>query len=1125
MRDADTRGRIRKGVDRSVLVEAAAGTGKTYLIVRRIIHGLRKGAFSLAQTVAITFTEKAAGELEERLRERLSAERHRADLPELEMERLRQAAEELDRAQVSTIHSFCARLLRAKPAEAGIDPDFTVLQQAPAALLKEECWTDWLESQVSEDNAVLMEALRAGAKAKDLKRAAFDLAEAPEILEMDVFSLPCATGSPDALLEGIRRTAPAAARACEELIMTRGNPESRALLRLSKQVMEAKTEAALRRAAYEAAGVDVEKALGSFKSNRDQARPHLEAFSEATRRLGAHLAARVFRWAAGFVERYGRQKRRRSVLDFQDLLLLSARLLRENLEVRRHFQRRFRAFFVDEFQDTDPLQAELIAYLCERKGPRQARRLTDVKIRDGALMAVGDPKQSVYRFRRADVQMYEEFKQLLGPGRMEKIYCNFRSDAPLLEWFNSFFEIVFGRPGAEGVYQAEHVPLEPGMEEQKASGAALLPPAQRSFGGQAVAVLAPDPQQENASWKADTGRRYEAQYLARMIHETVTGGLELPGLGPVRYGDFALLLRALTSVNLYEQALDGWGVPYRAIGGKHFYSRIQTAQTLALLRAVNDPLDAVDVVAALRSPYFGLSDEDLLRYRKEGAEWNYLRPGAAGGPVREAMDQLAQWHGVRNRMAPHLLLEKVFRQTGALQAYALKPAGRQRVAALRQLARRLRALGEVVPTFGAVVRRLSSIEEAELPEEESTAVEPGDDYVQILSMHKAKGLEFPVVVLPDLGRKFPDKGGLPPLLLNRRDGRVGLRLMNGVQTENCERLREEEQGNVLAELRRLLYVACTRAERLLVLPLHWHVASESFHTILLESGLFSPLNEIPPGESRKGVHYIDTRGWHRDIAIAPVRQPLAREDAQEVASRLKARARWKQQRRALVERLSSRKVFVSPSALAHERGGAVEATLESGGQGGMGLGTVFHRVMSAIPLGADSVDRKMVEGLARIAADELDLASGPAGEAARLALEALEHKEFRALVEEAQALRQEVEFCVPLAELGVSETEQPGFVEGSIDLVVLGENRTLILDYKTDAEVAPARYWSQLGLYGMVARHCGLAPGEVELALFYVRAGQLLRRSLDDELLASLDEMLRGASVASDGIGQSLESG
>ncbi|MFO8006375.1 MAG: UvrD-helicase domain-containing protein [Candidatus Brocadiia bacterium] len=1101
MRDEEIRQRIVQGTDGSVLVEAAAGTGKTTLVVERILHGVLHGAFRLARVVAITFTEKAAGELEERLRRELTRKLHQADLSPEQLQGARHASQELDEAHVGTIHSFCARLLRERPAEAGVDPEFQVLDANAAALLRDDCWRDWMEQQVAAGPQPLAEALRADVRVEQLRSLVYALADAPEILEMPGFHLPAAEGELDDLTVAVREAAQPAMRACRELMATGGNKDSRLLRRCASEVCAAEGAAAVRRAAYEAAAADLETALKSFGKRREKARVPLEAFWQACRRLGQRLAAEVFGWAGGFLERYRSRKRERSALDFQDLLLLAARLLRNNRSARRYFRRRFAAFFVDEFQDTDPLQAELIAYLCEAEGSN-AGALTEARLADGRLMAVGDPKQSIYRFRRADVEVYEQFKDLFGPERVEQVFCNFRSDVPVLQWLNELFERAFQPPEEEHVYQSRHVALETGRDEVRTAGAAVV-------------AVHPDPDLERIGWNAERARRWEAQHLARVVREAVDGRLEVQGRREdLSYGSFAFLFRALTDVDIYEEALESHGVPYRTLGGRHFYGRTQTEETICLLRAVDDPLDEPSVVAALRSSYFGLSDEDLLRYRQAGGTWNYLRTEVRDGPVGEAMALLAEWHRLRNRVPPQVLLGRIFDLTKAPQSYMLKPAGRQRAAALDQLLRRLRALSGQAATFGAIVRHLSAMKEAELAEEESGAVEPGDDFVLLLSMHKAKGLEFPVVVLPDLGRSLMARPSRPALLFDRLDGRVAVRVGKGLSTRHYPDLAEAERLNELAETTRLFYVACTRAQNLLVLPRDWHVGyGPTFHRLLEESELMAGPDEVPYGRSQDGVHYLDTRGWSKLMDVTPARRPIPEQDSAEAKAQLEQRRQWAAQHQALADAASQGLRIVLPSCLEGEFEEAPLAEEQPGRPAGRDIGSLFHEVISRLSLGQGTDAAEGALPLALNLADETGLGPAEAEEAVGLVADALANADFLSLLEGAGKIETEVPFCVPLAALPQLGLGDKGFAEGSMDLVLRGGNGTVVLDYKTDRAVRPERYWPQLGLYGMAARACGLAEGPVELVLFYVRPGRLHRRTLDEDLIAEVAGALAEAEV------------
>ncbi|MDP6107196.1 MAG: UvrD-helicase domain-containing protein [Candidatus Brocadiia bacterium] len=1124
---------IVRATDRSLLVEAAAGTGKTTLLVERILHGLREGRLELPKTVAITFTEEAAAELEARLRGALTRELSGRSPQAREPDpgprrglgprrRMEVAAGEIDAANISTIHSFCATLLRMRPAEAGMDPAFQVMDETQAELLREKCWQEWMGEQARSTDSPLTEALRAGitvggspgrAGLRDLAETAAGL---PEVLDPSYARRKGSARPPGEMLDGFRAGAAEAAGFIRANMQRKGNPQSRALLETAAaaQSAPAGNAPALRRAAYALAAVNVENALKSFRKDvREEATALFGRVQGLARGVGAELAWDLLGWVGGFVGFYGAEKRRRGALDFRDLLLASARMLRTSPPARAFFRTRFDAFFVDEFQDTDPLQAEIIAFLCERPGARPAESWEDVELEDGKLFVVGDPKQSIYRFRRADVQVYERFKDLfrsLRPGgeSVRRISQNWRSGRALVGGVNALFERVFQPPARPDVYQAVHVPLVASRDDA-AEGPAI------------IALCPPDPAAEGLG-RADSARRMEARCLALAVRELVDGSPPAPIAGalragrPLRYGDFACLLRALTSVDAYEEAFEAHGVPYRVIGGKSFYQRQEVGETLCVLRALDDPLDHVSIVGALRSTYFALSDEDLMRYRAAGGRWTYTLPGATepDGPVAEAMELLAHWHRERTRTAPHRLLRAVWDRTKAREGFLLKPAGGPRVANIEKLLEQLRTLWTAsAGSFRGIVDYLALLHERREDEAESSVVEPGDDFAVLLSIHRAKGLEFDAVCLPDLSRGLP--GGGAPLILDRIGRRAAVGLGASVRTEMFEELNERERLNLLAEQRRLLYVAATRAGRLLVLPLNWQNAErDCLLGILADGGIACEREEVPFGEERGGVFFWDTRPWAEQFNAAPSPRPAPRAPATKTtaAELVAERARWRSEREALLLRAGAQPPILLPSAMvAGSHGAADPRDLDEGAgrPGGLAFGTLFHNVMRRLPLdelarGEEDGLPALAEGLARMEAAALGLEDAQASEAARLAVDLTQDAEFRALLAGAQHVRREVPFAVPLRALPFFDDDAPGLLEGSIDLVLAGADGTVVLDYKTDrlgpedAGKLARRYWPQLALYGLALEAAGAASDRAELVLCFVRRGLLLRRDLDE---------------------------
>jgi len=1113
-------------LDKSMLIEAAAGTGKTKLIIDRILHGLGAGKFRVPRLVAITFTEKAAGELQSRLRAGLSKSLQDERLAPTQRENLKTALDEIDRANISTIHSFCAGLLRERSIDAAIDPEFEVLDQLQADVLMQQCWERWMLEQVRASPPALVEILRAGVRIEagsprpsSLRKLSQALIATPEALDTVRFPLRRPDKPNAALAARLWQVAPAVQTFLQSNRKTRSNRTFRQLNRLlcRLQEVDASDVKAILRLAYRLCSLKTEEALTSLKrAARDEAQAMLGALSAVAAQISAHVAVDVFDWLRGFADFYRNEKAKRAVLDFGDLLVLTARMLRDNRPVRAYFKGRFDVFFVDEFQDTDPLQAEIIAFLCERRDTPPADSMEEVRLEDGKLFVVGDPKQSIYRFRRADVQVYERFKRLFGTenggGRVGKMYRNWRSTPALLKGFNDIFSRVFVPPEREDVYQAEHVELR--------SPAGKWPVSEDAPG---ILVVCPPPNLLKGIGSAREARRYEAHYLALSIKALVEGTLSSSLSARQSFGDIACLFRALTDVDIYEEALERYGIPYRVLGGKNFYVREETGETVALLRAVDDPLDEVAVVAALRSSYFAVSDEDLFSFREQGGRWNYLLSAEVEGPAGEAMALLRQWHRRRNMVPPHVLLGEVLDCTKALEAYLLKPLGQQRAANLQKLLAQLRALWSASQgSFRSTVGYLASLQEQGTEEEESSVVEPGDDFVRVMSIHKAKGLQFGTAALPDLARPLPRRDKVGPLLVDRQTGRIEVRPAAHVSSCGYEELAEHEHENIRAECARLLYVASTRAERFLLLPLYWRKSvretPDSLLALLEKTGCFAPAENIPYGERRGPHYYVDTRRWQREVSLAEG-LPEAASAAPEESCQdlLRQRQEWLKRRTELIERAAAVPPILRPSAVEGDFVPSALAEESAGGGRGKGFGALFHNVMRTIPLlpqeqGGDF--EQLVQRTARLEASALGLEEAAADEAARLAGSAAGNPHFRKLLAGARTVSREVPFCVPMSVLPLCDENAGGYLEGSIDLLLIGERAATILDYKTDAvgphgfKAVEDRYWPQLALYALALRGCGTARQQTELVLYFVRAGALRHRRLDDELIESVKKRI-----------------
>jgi len=930
--DADARRRAVEDLDTTLLVEAAAGSGKTTLLLGRIVALVRAGRARLAEIAAVTFTEKAAAELRMRLR------------AVLEGAGLHEALRDLEAARIGTIHAFAATLLRERPVEAGVDPGFTVADPLTASLLLDAAWERWLPESLSEpdprgaegepaaDGAVppldepvepraaagaeaVRRAIELGVPLGTLRELAYALADERD--RLDGLPGPMPDPEPAAALDAWLRGEIARLQA---LVTAQArDPADRAAGAVAALADWARQTAALPEgdrvhALLEGAPIPEKTAsLGARTKWRDprsllECRDALAAARErvqAARAAARHnLVVGLGGWARGFAHAYQARKARAGCLDFHDLLLRARDLVRDRPDVRRDFQRNIRYLLVDEFQDTDPLQLEMILTLAEGAPA-------------GSLFIVGDPKQSIYRFRRADIETYEAAKGTVGA--VLQVRANFRSDGAILDAVNRVFDGVM-LPPPDGAYQPAYVPLEPGPETVPGLGPVVLAlPAPTATPG--------------VPGRADDGLAAEARAVAAYLRGEVAAG----GFG---YGDVAVLFRTMAGVALYEEAFRDAAVPFRTVGGRHYYDRSEVGWVIACLSAIEDPHDPVALVGALRSPFFGLADRDLLALRQAGGELCYLRdlPAGAGLPARDAWALLRELHQARNALAAPALVEQLYVRTQVVAAYALDPHGEARVANLLKVldtARTLEATG--VLTFRGLVRWLTARGAARYEEAES-ALE-GEDAVRLLTIHRAKGLEFPVVVVPDLGRE--GRPGVRRLLVDRTTGQVEVSLGavddRPLVTAGWEAAEARDAARADAEALRLLYVAMTRAKRRLVLPVPGSAGPGSFAAHL--GALFE--DEATP--------------------VCPVPTEAPPPAAGTSPAAIESLATWRAARRALLARASAPSTPVLRPSAAPGTGGGDRAGRDRAA--GRRLGALVHAALAAVDLARPETAAELVRAL------------------------------------------------------------------------------------------------------------------------------------------------------------------
>lgn len=838
--DADARARIANDLDTTLVVEAAAGTGKTTALVERILSLLKSGKATLSTLVAVTFTEKAAGEMKLRLRTEIEKARSKAK-DEAERAHLNDALRQLEAAHIGTIHAFCADMLRERPVEARVDPLFEVASEDESERLYDEAFTRWFQETLQAPGEGVSRVLRRATRERDqdgprqaLRKAGRNLIEQrdfPTPYERPVFDRKAAL---DGVIDKLRALTPYAPKGYQDNWLTKSLIEiGRTVFEIDRreEMAEGKkrdhdaVEAQLRQLArYKGWGYTGGRTqwfsrpdgitMQRVRDERAQAKAELDRVLDAA---DADLAALLFEELSGVIPAYNELKARAGKLDFLDLLVLTRDLLRADESVRTGLQKRFTHLLVDEFQDTDPLQADMLLLLAA-SDPKESDP-DAVRVVPGKLFLVGDPKQSIYRFRRAEVSLYETIKaRLLAEGAsLVHLRTSFRSVPSIQSFVNAAFEPLM-KPNARRS-QAEYVPLAPSRPDPVGRPTIVALPVPRPYSDYGRVT----------SWKIEESLPDAVgAFVDWLVNDS---GWTITPAGtaePVKIGTrhVCLLFKRLQSfgndvTRPYVRALEVRRLPHVLVGGKSFHEREEVIALRSALAAVEWPDDAMSVYAALRGPFFALSDDALLAFRHTQRHLHPLRKRDETKltdltrPVGTALDVLARLHVGRNRRS---IAETIAQFLGATRAHAgvaIWPAGEQALGnILRVLDMARRFEQGSVTSFRAFVGRLE--EDAERGGvNEAPVVEEGTDGVRIMTVHKAKGLEFPVVILvdPTANATFRD----PSRYVDPKRRLWAVPLCGASPKELLER-REEILEQDREEAVRLLYVATTRARELLVIP-------------------------------------------------------------------------------------------------------------------------------------------------------------------------------------------------------------------------------------------------------------------------------------------------------------------
>ena len=1010
--------------ERSLLVEAGAGSGKTALMAGRVALLIGTGA-NPNNIAAITFTEAAAAELLERIesivRDLLEgrtpvelAEALPVGLTEAQRTNLRNGADALDEITCTTIHGFCQQLIRPYPVETGLDPGAAIIDPATAELAYQDLIEAWLSARFGrarsseglgrippiadaggEEDVFAALLLKApdetlkliGRAAQFLKVHRIAKAPGAEIDHaaferlvgtIDAFASwynNCGVVEPDtdgviksleAVADMVREAAvqPLTGRKIAELLFHRPPTACKKNEREFKQ-WRAKTRW---KNAVKAVGGSV--ARGEQLSTAGEAHygPCAEAYAALCDNLGGQAFQRFVAEFDTLRDLYRDYKRNAALLDFDDLLYQARDLLRNNEPVRAALAERYPRILVDEFQDTDPIQAEILWRLAGEGDP--ASPWHERAIRPGALFLVGDPKQAIYRFRGADVHTYLVSKRALSerdPGSILEISANFRTREPILKYINAHF--------AEMLDEARG---QPGFAALTATRTGSDEPSVAAFD------IALDDRHKSAKGKlrVDSVRREEAAVVADTVR-CLIGAYPIwdkneTKFRPAEAGDIALLAPTGSSLWIYEQALEQRGLPIATQAGKGFFRRQEVQDLIAVARAIADSRDTLAFGALIRGPLVGLTEEQIgdetesLHARVEGAARLNLwtDPGLVGNPVlRETLAVLQNLARKARRTTPyHLLAEAVEELHVRPILKARHPRGAERALANVEL-----VLGMARAYAGRGIGDLARALWQRWKDGDAQAEGRPDaeaDAVSIISVHSAKGLEWPVVIpINSTTRPWSDTD----FLYCRPNDTVHFKIF-GFPSPDHETVRQEEDKELHAERTRLWYVALTRARDLLLLPRQSERIGGDWFSLINIDVEALPLFDAsrfrgePADDVGGSLNVQDTATWEREAAAIAANQ---------------RRISWHQPSRheELTESVDETAgVFASAAAVLEADSHATDKTHA---QGGRERGLILHKLMEEVLTGETSSYKRLLQvRAAELVAqlgleDEQDASTGP----------------------------------------------------------------------------------------------------------------------------------------------------
>lgn len=1074
--DHEYRRQITEQLDKTLLVEAAAGTGKTTGMVDRMVSLLRNDQCRIETLTAVTFTRASAAELRSRFHSQLERAVRTAKGKERQL--LAKGSEHVDRCFIGTIHAFCARILRERPIEAEVDLAFRELEPSEDLQMRQDAWSEYVADLFEKRSPLLDELPPLGLEIGQLREAFTQFADFPDVdnwpAEKVTFALPDiqhSVGQVQNYIQHMRELTPfPEERGSDKLMDT-----FERLIRLER----------LRDLDHISEFMEL---MSQFKpttctqkywpDGKAQGKQERDRWKEFCDQVAGPLQARwremryttVMRILKQAVATYDRVRSNNAVLNYQDLLTKTAALLRNNPSIRQYFRRRITHLLVDEFQDTDPVQAEIMMYLTaddySEQDWRQCRPVP------GSLFVVGDPKQSIYRFRRADIVTYNKVKEIIceSGGMTVPLTTNFRTVSPLVDWINSVFKSTF--PVEADTYSPASVSMQAGR--------------QQTHEGTLTGIQTLDiPENLNAKERV----AYEASFIARFIRNAIDSEQTVPRSSkeleagiPHRAlpSDFLIVTWEKKHLLDYAQALQKLNIPYSVTGSSALSQVHELSLLLTCLKSLAEPENPVLMVAVVRGPLFGIPDDQLYAYKLAGGRFSFHAtmpenlPSEVASSLQNAFSKLKQHSLWLSRLPLVSAIERIAFDLGLPMRALSKPGGHIQSGSMLKAFELLRSMQSEFHSLEDLTTALKTLIDRHT-EVDGIPVRPYDEPgVRVMNLHKVKGLQAPVVFLTG---STPVKEHPVKIHVDRSGDRVNGYLVISessaqnrhapvlAQPVNWHTLEEEERRFEQAEKNRLLYVAATRAGTQIVV---------TQRSTSRRGASPSPWDFFIP--------HLDTSPSMLEVGPPPLQRSETIEvNSEDIQMARKAISRrWEASSEPSYSTVASKELTMRDSKRPRTSGN---------GEHGTEWGTLIHLLLES----AMRHPKTDLTGIARNRLEQLGLPTTRTAEATETVGRVMEAA-FWKRAQASDTCFVEIPFQHQLSPKP-SESHTPTLVRGVIDLVFREQAGWVVVDYKTDAiqegdqEQLADYYRNQVEQYATIWEQMVGAP-VCEKALFLTTTGQ-----------------------------------